>query len=209
MILDVYPSQGLFQILRILFRVIYPFSFSVIFFPLTSFIPKFCFFCIRLLIYPYSLSTNLLIEFSFVILEVSILFVILILSLDFLNLSSFANIFWIISSSRVIIFVCCNLFYEFSFSRVPVCFDFSFICCLRFCLDSLGGYLFLHWLILILHKITRSVRCLLGYVSICFIYLFSFHRDFFSFDSLWMIMWSSFHSWFFFLFILHFSVFLY
>ena len=54
----------------------------------------------------------------------------LTLFLYFLSLISFTNIFWFISSSCVVIFVCSCLFGVFSFSWVPVCFTFlsSFAC---------------------------------------------------------------------------------
>ena len=59
--------------MKFFFHVIYPFSLSVIFFLFPYFIPKL--FCFKLLVGPYTFSTYLLVEFSFVILECPVLFI--------------------------------------------------------------------------------------------------------------------------------------
>ena len=63
-----------FMFFRFFFQVIYPFRNSVILFPCTYFTPKcFRFFCLWLLICLSVLSTNPLVDFSFVILQYPVL----------------------------------------------------------------------------------------------------------------------------------------
>ena len=89
------------------FHVIYPFGLSVMFF-LSSYrsVEVFCFLCIRLFIGLCAFSNDLLVEFSFVILEGPILFQ--YCSIDWLcryllSLSCFVNILWYISSSCIVL----------------------------------------------------------------------------------------------------------
>ena len=77
------------------FHIIYPFSFSVMFFPF----PKlFCFLCIQLLVYPRAFLIYFLVELSFVILESHCL----TLSRYLSSLVSFANVFCFISFSGIV-----------------------------------------------------------------------------------------------------------
>ena len=56
---------ALFKFQLLLFHVVYPFSFSVMFSPLPYFAPKlFCFLCIQLLVYLLAFYTYLLVEYS-------------------------------------------------------------------------------------------------------------------------------------------------
>ena len=70
-----YILFGVFlRVLSILFHVIHPFSLSVIFFLFLYFTPiLFCFIRIRLLVCLCAFSTHFFLEFSFVILEVPVL----------------------------------------------------------------------------------------------------------------------------------------
>ena len=89
---DVFPPKGLLQVLVILFHVIYSFSLSVMFFPFPYFTPKlFCFLWFWLLVCACAFSIYS--EFSFVVLERPVLFVLLDLSQYILCPSSFTNIF--------------------------------------------------------------------------------------------------------------------
>ena len=62
--------------LKSFFHVIYPFSLSIMFFLFPYFTPElFCFHCIQLLVCPCAFSINLSVEFSFIMLEGPVLFV--------------------------------------------------------------------------------------------------------------------------------------
>ena len=94
----------------------------------------FCFFWIQLVIYPCAFSTDLLVEFSFVILGGLILYCLILSYL--LTLSSFTNIFWLISSSCIGSLVCCCflvfllhcVFVYFPRLYTFACFHSFFIC---------------------------------------------------------------------------------
>ena len=149
-------------------------------FPSPYFTPKlFCFFCLRLLNCLFAVSINLLVEFSFIILECPVLLVLfdpvpVPFECSLIHQYILNNFF----QSH------CQTSLQFSFCGLlfPVCFTFlllfhlfrSFIICpnfishpgFLFLFGFLGRYLFYKWLILLLHWLTlvRSY-CLLGYVN--------------------------------------------
>ena len=125
------------------------------------------------------------VEFSFVILEGPVLnMYCLTLSRYHLSLISFANVFWFISSWCINRLLCGWLFSDLflpldssaCFSSLAVSFVVAaslltllfsvLIQVLYFCSDSFSEFLFFHWLVLLLHELTRSVRwcCPFGYV---------------------------------------------
>ena len=128
----------------------------------------FCFLCILLFICLYAFFKDLLVEFSFVILEGHIYLYCLILPQYLLRLLSFANI------GLFLTVVLSNLFAVVFFTSLPsivsLCIFLSsaiwlvlivslfyllssfLIQLLYFFLGSFGGYQFCHWLILFLHK---------------------------------------------------------
>ena len=96
------------------------------------------FFCIRLLVCFRVISSYLLIEFSFVVLECSVLSVLFYPFRYLFNLPSFANIFWFNSSSCIVIFSCVAFFCSYVFQRLccvlsfrPVFVDFFICVCSR------------------------------------------------------------------------------
>ena len=115
---NVCQPLGLLQFLVILFMVVYSFSFSVMCFLFPDFASELiCFLCIWLFISLYVFSADLSIEFSVVILESPVLFILLVL-LSFVPISFespfFFNIFQLFSSS-FIASLANNCFSAFSF----------------------------------------------------------------------------------------------
>ena len=104
-------------------KIVYPFCLFVMFFSLPYFSPKpFGFFGIRLLVCFRVTPTQLLIEFSFVVLESPVLSVLFYPFRHLFNLPSFASTFWFISSSCTVFFSSCCLF-----SSVPAYFSVSLL----------------------------------------------------------------------------------
>ena len=101
------------------FNVIYLFSLSVMFFQFTYLAPKlFCFLCFHLSIFPNAFSADVLVGFSFVMLEglfwgEGVLLDPVPMSFDS---RSFVIIVWFISSNSIICLVCCSCFFYFFLS---------------------------------------------------------------------------------------------
>ena len=168
----------------------YPFGFFVMFSWLPYFTPEFfSFSCTRLFVCFHVISPNFLVEFSFIVLECSVLS--LLFWWYLLNLPSFASIFWFISLNCIVIFSCVaffpfcpNIFQRFSFvlsfwpvfvpflSAFPVEFPIKV---LIFCSCSLRESLFSHELIL--HWLVHLIR-------LCFLSVYMLIVDlFFPFSS--------------------------
>ena len=72
---DIYLPLFIIRYLLVLLNVVLTFCVSVMLFPVSYFIPKLiCFFYIQLSICLHAISTNLLVEFSFIILEILVTF---------------------------------------------------------------------------------------------------------------------------------------
>ena len=130
------------------FHVFYPFDFSIIFFLFPYFtLELFYFLCLWLLVCPCTFFTNLLVEFSFIILEGSILFV-LFEPVPVSFESPFFHQYPFISSSHIVRLVWCVVL-VISFQLILMCFAFlsSFACCsfiiYPFSLISHSGFIFL------------------------------------------------------------------
>ena len=136
------------------------------------------FFCLRLLVFPCVFFIYLLIEFSFVILEDPVFFVILY-NAPISFASPFRKYLWFISFICIVILVCCCILLIFSFYCFLVCFLslafsllaaislFVLLCTfpiqvLYFCWGSLRGYRFHHWQVLVLF-------CLVGFYGLSII----------------------------------------
>ena len=135
---------------------------------------SFGFFCIRLLICFIVISSQLLIEFSFIVLECPILSVLFYPLSISVNLPSFASTFWYISSSCIVSFFpflsflsCSYLFQRFSFvlslSVVFVGFLSEFqveipILVLTFLSCFFRGSQFSRELISLQHKLVHLIR---------------------------------------------------
>ena len=137
--------RSLLLVFTLLFNIIHPFDLSVKVFLFPYLAPElFYFLCIRLLIYPCVFSPDLLAEFSFIILEGPILFVLLEPASVFFNPSSFTNIFTFISSSFSVSLDSCCLFSVFLFQCAFVYFSFlsTFSCSSIYfiCSSSLISY---------------------------------------------------------------------
>ena len=112
-------------------------QFFLYVFWLICFSPKsFGFSCIRLLACFYVISSQLLVEFSFVVLECHACMYCFTLCRYFFNLSSFTRTFWFLSLSCIVI-ITCDAFSFFSL-RVPA----TFLCFFHF---SLFRSFFLHF----------------------------------------------------------------
>ena len=149
-IIGVCPPYNLLQVLVIFFSCyfsIQPFCY-VLYIPI-FYIKIALLFCIRLFVCPRAFSTNLLVEFLFVFWNGLFCLYCLTLYPYHLCLSSFANIFWFISSSCIVRSVC-NFVLVFSFQHILVCFSFfsTFAYCWNFftcpySLISHPGFVFL------------------------------------------------------------------
>ena len=116
-------------LLRILLTLsLYCLSIRRFCYVLLVFTPKlFSFSYIRLLVCFRVISSNLLVEFSFVVLECSVFLYCFTLCLYLFNLPSFASTFWFISSSCIVIFLVLLFHFVPTRSRVFLCL-FSFAC---------------------------------------------------------------------------------
>ena len=116
--------------------IVYSFSLFVGFFWLPYFSPElFSFFCIWLFALFPIISSQLLIEFSFIVLECPVLPVLFTLCRYLFNLLSFTSTFWFISLSCIVIFsfflLSCIAF-SFLFRHIPVSFHcFIILACFR------------------------------------------------------------------------------
>ena len=153
------------------------FSISIMFFLFPYFTPKlFCFLCIPLVVCPCRYFTNFLVEFSFIILECSVLFIFIELvpvSFEFPFFRQYLLIYFFQLYSQTCLLLSFLVFH----SNVSLCVFPSLVVLLvdlvslfvpsRFCISvwlPLVGYQFYQWLILILHKLACFQLCyLLGY----------------------------------------------
>ena len=127
-----------FDFFGFFFHVIYPFNLSVMFFLLLYFTPKlFCFPCARLLVCFHAFSTDLPVEFFSLFWNALFCLYCLTLSRYLLSFPSFTHIFWFISSSCIVRFVCC-LVLVFSSQHILMCFSFisTFAGCRNFFICS-------------------------------------------------------------------------
>ena len=175
----VYSFGGVLCVLILFFRL---FIHFVMFFFSSYFTPKlFCFFYLRLLYCLCAHFTKFWLNFLSLSWNVQF-YMNCFTSFHFLlNLFSFNNIFYFISSSCFVRLVCSCLlggyFYSAGFLYISPFLEVSlvavslffllaafFIQILYICSDTLRGYLFYLWLVLLLHGWTSSVQwcCQLG-----------------------------------------------
>ena len=107
------PCNSFFFFFFFFFHISHPFSLSVLFFLFPYFIPKYLsFLCIWLLICPRAFPIDLLVEFSFVIFERPLLFVLLDPVPVFFEFSFFHQYFFYLSLQVAFLLFCFGPFHS-------------------------------------------------------------------------------------------------